>query len=186
MLLLHRAVAARPANALGQHPESADLPTPRLNTSKPKLKNPRSWRAFHDRLVAEAALACDTPPLPGLLMVGDSLTERWRGTELDHELDGAQRYRHALATTLGGKWPKPLIYAIAGDQTQHLLWRLRDLPAALLADARLLVVVQVGTNNFGSGGHTEEQVASGILAIARHLLDRSRGRQAPPAYRQSK
>ena len=77
------------------------------------------WRALADALAAQAANATSD-----LVLVGDSITEAWRGTSF-----GARRAQYAsapeiLARRLGEYSPLPL--AIAGDTTANVLWRLRN------------------------------------------------------------
>ena len=77
------------------------------------------WRELADVLAAEASNATTD-----LVLVGDSITEAWRGTSF-----GAARAEYAsapeiLARRLGEYSPLPL--AIAGDTTRNVLWRLRN------------------------------------------------------------
>ena len=73
--------------------------------------------------------------------------------------------------------PPPLLLGIAGDATQHLLWRLEHGELAPLQQLRrLLVVLVVGTNNLGVYHHTPDATADGVVAVARLLLERTHAR----------
>ena len=62
---------------------------------------------------------------------------------------------------------RPLVLAIAGDQTQHLLYRMPlELPSCPL-DAIFLVLI--GTNNLGAG-YSIESTTRGIMAVVDWLL----------------
>lgn len=113
------------------------------------------WGMMH-RLHQEQLAACRGKPLAGLF-VGDSIIQQaalspwW--AEATAALPGA-------VVNLG----------IGGDQTQHVLWRLRSHLASLadVTAACPAVVVLVGTNNHG---HTAAQIAAGILAVATVALE---------------
>lgn len=71
----------------------------------------------------------------------------------------------------------PTILAVAGDETQHLLWRLQtELSPALCHDPDLEISLLIGTNNIGNSGHSAEETAEGALTVARVLLARTRAR----------
>lgn len=73
--------------------------------------------------------------------------------------------------------PPPLVLAISGDETQHLLWRLEtELSPALREDPNLSIVLMIGTNNIGNAHHPARDCVAGILQVARMLLLRTRGR----------
>ena len=96
------------------------------------------WRALADALAAEAANATSD-----LVLVGDSITEAWRGTSF-----GARRAQYAsapeiLARRLGEYSPLPL--AIAGDTTANVLWRLRN--GGFPKRAPAYAVLLIGTND---------------------------------------
>ncbi len=75
-------------------------------------------------------------------------------------------------------WPQPIWrenfqqfnpanFAIGGDQTQNVLWRLRNDTIGKL-DPRAVVLL-IGVNNFGYGNHTPEEVYQGVNAITTNV-----------------
>lgn len=86
-----------------------------------------------------------------LLFLGDSITESWdwEGHEEVFE-EFFSQYRSAN-------------FGIGGDQTQNLLWRLQYGDKGDLDPA--VVVLLIGVNNFNHGGHSAEEVYTGIGAV---------------------
>jgi len=88
-----------------------------------------------------------------LIFAGDSIVESldYAGREVfDYYYEGRN------AVTLG----------IGGDETQHLLWRLENLPLAGLSPKG--IVVMIGSNNLYHP-ESNEQIAKGILACCEKL-----------------
>ena len=87
-----------------------------------------------------------------LLFLGDSITQLW-------ENNGAEvwkaRYDKRKAMNAG----------IGGDTTQHVLWRLDHGNIDNISPK--LVVLMIGTNNFGGNSATE--ISAGILAVVEKL-----------------
>ena len=84
----------------------------------------------------------------GTLMIGDSLAARWPS--------------HVVWP--GGTLPQK--FAIGGDRTQHILWRIMQLDLVGLDPEE--VVIFAGANNITSGP-TVEAVAQGIVVIVRYV-----------------
>ena len=108
-----------------------------------------------------------------LALVGDSILE---------QLEINASFANAL-DRLPAEWRRPLHLAIGGDQTQHCLWRLRDgeLSASMAADAALVYVVHVGTNNIGNymgpgPTHSPAETHDGVMGLVRYLLGAAKGR----------
>ena len=60
------------------------------------------------------------------MLLGDSITEAWRGTSYGNPSERTAGVPAVLHQTLGKQFDaSPLVLAISGDQTQHLLWRLQ-------------------------------------------------------------
>ena len=119
----------------------------------------RLWCKLHEKLVKSVA-TWRPPTGGGLALLGDSITESWRGTEFGRRVPRAHGVPRVLRETLGTCWPEPLVLGIAGDQTQHLLWRLTEggeVSVQMRTDPRLIVSLLIGTNNLAMG-HTPEEV----------------------------
>lgn len=88
-----------------------------------------------------------------LIFVGDSITHWWEraGKEV-----WAKYYGHRNAVNLG----------IAGDRTQHVLWRLDN--GNIDGISPKVAVVMIGTNN-NPPRNTGEEIADGIIAICKKL-----------------
>jgi len=88
-----------------------------------------------------------------LIFVGDSITHWWekKGQEVWQEY-----YGHRNAVNLG----------IAGDRTQHVLWRLDN--GNIDGISPKVAVVMIGTNN-NPPRNTGEEIADGIIAICKKL-----------------
>ena len=158
--------------------ENATIATPRtLECSAKNLSLLERWQRFQRTLAADAA-AYRSNGRPSLLLMGDSITESWRGTSIGQVSERTLPINGSLAeTSLGRDYPSPLILAISGDETQHLLWRLKsELSPAVCADSHLSIVLLIGTNNLGNAQHNAEATAAGVVAVARALLSRTRGR----------
>jgi len=158
--------------------ERADVPSPRTMWSARSPGQLKDWRAFHELLSREAA-ALEPPAAGGrgqVVLVGDSLTESWRGTSVGSPTKRARGVPEVLADTLAVFWPSPMVLAIAGDQTQHVLWRLAngELSPVLASELRVAFVLNIGTNNLGAG-HLPGETHAGIVAVARAILGGSRG-----------
>ncbi len=89
-----------------------------------------------------------------LLMIGDSITHGWEGA-------GAtvwdSYYQHR----------KPLNLGISGDRTEHVLWRLDNLPLEKITPK--VAVIMIGTNNVGHNSSSPKEAADGVKAIVERL-----------------
>lgn len=91
-----------------------------------------------------------------VLFLGDSITESW-GSGKNSEL--FDMYFGAYATAN---------FAIGGDQTQHVLWRLQNGDSGNLRPK--LCFLMVGVNNFGHSNHSAEEVYQGIAKISEQVF----------------
>lgn len=90
-----------------------------------------------------------------LVFLGDSITAGWQWGQNREIYDSAfGRY-------------SPLNFGVGGDQTQELLWRLKDGTLGSLVPR--LIVLMIGTNNIGHSQHSAEEVVRGIEAIVGFL-----------------
>jgi beta-glucosidase len=92
-----------------------------------------------------------------LLLIGDSITQRWE--DAGHRIWDAYLGRRR-AVNLG----------FGGDRTEHVLWRLDH--GEIEGIAPKLVVVMIGTNNTGARHDPPEETAAGIQAILTTLRTR--------------
>lgn len=153
--------------------EAPDAPTPKTRFSAKSAEQMRAWHATRALMARRAASGAAEARL---VLYGDSITESLLGTAFGAPAERAAGSAEVLAAELGGEWAHPLPLAIAGDQTQHLLWRLEhgELPRALRS-SRAPLVVHIGTNNLGAG-HLPAEAARGIVAVAGALLERTASR----------
>ncbi|MBI3863459.1 MAG: FKBP-type peptidyl-prolyl cis-trans isomerase [Planctomycetia bacterium] len=87
-----------------------------------------------------------------LLFLGDSITEGW-------EVSGKDAWQKRYGPR------KAMNAVISGDRTQHVLWRLEHGNVDKLSPK--LVVLMIGTNNFGDD--SAEDIAAGIGAVVAKL-----------------
>ena len=102
-----------------------------------------TWQALHASHVAQAAKG-DVD----LLLLGDSITQGWQGTQAGAELFGPYRTAN---------------FGIGGDATQNVLWRLEHGTIGKLQPR--LVLLLIGVNNLGREENSPEQTLAGIAAI---------------------
>ena len=148
--------------------EEPSTPSPRTRyTAKTQLLQ-SAWTHFHEELARRAAAYA--PTQKPLLLLGDSITEAWLGTSMNEESERAR----GCPQVLSDKFPdySPLVLAISGDQTQHLLWRLQNGEWPSVPTAT--VVLMIGTNNLGRG-HLPGETARGVVAVVNDILRRLDG-----------
>jgi beta-glucosidase len=92
-----------------------------------------------------------------LLMIGDSITQRW--ADEGRQVWNAY-YGHRRAVNLG----------FSGDRTEHVLWRLNH--GEIDGIDPTLAVVMIGTNNTGARHDPPKDTAAGIQAILSTLRTR--------------
>ncbi len=109
------------------------------------------WLKRHEGFVAEAKAKPDC----GLLFLGDSITDGWRGKP------------KAIFEAAFGAY-KPLNFGISGDRTQHVLWRIRNGEIEGLKPKA--AVIMIGTNNIGQKDpETAASAIAGVQAIVAQL-----------------
>ncbi|MGL6196600.1 MAG: GDSL-type esterase/lipase family protein [Thermoguttaceae bacterium] len=89
-----------------------------------------------------------------VLMIGDSITHGWEG------------HGKAMWDLYYGN-RKPINIGFSGDRTEHVLWRLDNLPLDKISPK--LAVIMIGTNNVGHGSTNPKEAADGIKAIVNRL-----------------
>jgi len=108
------------------------------------------WKGMHEGFLKRAKEGkCD------LLFLGDSITQGWGNNEV-----WKKSYAPRNAVNFG----------IGGDTTQNVLWRIQN--GELDGLAPKVVVLMIGTNNFGLHGDAPADVAKGVAAITRTLREK--------------
>jgi lysophospholipase L1-like esterase len=122
-----------------------EVASPRLDKSG--APDPRFLKR-HEAFVAEAKKGN-----VDLLLVGDFLTDDWRGTNKNHVKD---IYDKAFAQY------RPANFGQGGDHVQHVLWRMKN--GELDGIRPKVVMLLIGGTN-GSNGDDPAKIAAGIRAI---------------------
>jgi lysophospholipase L1-like esterase len=121
------------------------------SVSRPVNPTPRKdawWQKLHQSFLERAKQG----PID-VLFLGDSITQGWGGSGKNV---WKERYDPLKAANFG----------ISGDQTQHVLWRLKEGKELEGVHAKA-VVLMIGTNNMFSD--TAPQIADGVSAIVHEL-----------------
>ena len=167
--------------AVGPRASGSLLPTgwqPRDNTAQSEL-----WWAFQKTLAGEAA-AYQPPPAreaSGLVLFGDSITERLRCTSLGQLKQAAldDGLQGVVNATFGTRWPVLQLHGVSGDVAEpDLLMRITEggeLSPQMATDPRLLMSLLIGTNDIGRMNKTAADTHKSVVAVARALLAGSRG-----------
>jgi lysophospholipase L1-like esterase len=128
--------------------EAPDMPAPR--TKAYSWMSLDKWREFHSGDLARAKEGHID-----VLFLGDSITEAW-------EKNGAKVWESSFNPLHAAN------FGIGGDTTQNVLWRITE-GGALEGVQPRVVVLMIGTNNFGLHGDEPEAVLRGIDAIVKVL-----------------
>jgi lysophospholipase L1-like esterase len=143
-----QAMAAAPAPTASVAPapsaEATDRPAPR-DRDYPWMSREGWWQRHRALLAIEPSIKRDSE----LAFLGDSIIEGFDNTVWNEFF---ARYR-------------PLRLGIGGDKTQQVLFRIEQ--GELDGLGSKLVVLLIGTNNFGLGDATPESVARGIAAVVK-------------------
>ena len=126
-------------------PIASDVPPPE---PEPQEVNAVAWRKFADALADEARIDGSK-----LILLGDSITEAWRGTQMDVRQKQYDRAGDLVRKELGELDPRVL--AIAGDQTKHLMWRLEHGGFPPENNSPEYVALMIGTNDVGAAVRTK-------------------------------
>ncbi|MDR0902779.1 MAG: GDSL-type esterase/lipase family protein [Opitutaceae bacterium] len=127
----------------------------------PAPKGAAWWDVRHEDFLATV----QKNPGCQLLFLGDSITDYWRAKGKGLQIWNAE-YAPRNAVNLG----------IAGDRTEHLLWRLQNGELGSLRPKA--VVLMIGTNNTGyeADGKTPrnstKEIAAGVSAIVKYLREK--------------
>ena len=91
----------------------------------------------------------------GILFVGDSITDGWRGGG-----------KEVFQKTYGNLDPYNI--GIGGDRTQHVIWRLEN--GEVEGISPKVAVLMIGTNNLG--GNTNDEIVAGITKCVKDLNEK--------------
>jgi lysophospholipase L1-like esterase len=141
---------APPGSACAREPQatnSATTPAPRV-----------SLRNRHEKFV-EIARRGNID----ILFLGDSITDLWGGEGHLARSQGAKIFQRDWEPQ------KTANFGIAGDQTQHVLWRIQN--GELDGIHPKVVMLMIGTNNMGP--NSAREIADGITAIVKEIHKRS-------------
>lgn len=133
--------------------QAADKPQPRL--IEYRWMSLPQWKKAHQDNLKRAR----SGPAP-VLFIGDSITEAWQGSH------GASTWKKYYAPLDAAN------FGIGGDTTQNVLWRITQGEELRHVKPRVIVLL-IGTNNFGLGPQKPDQVVSGVSTIVstiRHQL----------------
>src|SRR5581483_7232139 len=123
----------------------ATTPTPRIGKDK---KPDAGWMKRHEGFVDIAKKGG-----VNVLLLGDSITDAWRGKAAQETWDKVFAPR------------KSANFGIGGDRTQHVLWRIQN--GELDGITPKVAMLMIGTNN--TGNDSAEQIAEGITAIVKQI-----------------
>jgi lysophospholipase L1-like esterase len=129
--------------------QGADVPAPR-DRDYPWMSLDEWWRKQR----ALAALDPELKRRSELAFLGDSITEGW------DDAVWAENYARYRPVRLG----------LGGDKTEQVLYRIGH--GELDGLGSRVVVVLIGTNNFGLGEATPSEVATGVTAVVRAVQEK--------------
>lgn len=115
------------------------------------------WMPRHERKLQEVRELKAAGRDPGIVFIGDSITEGWEDTG---RAVWDQHYRQHHALDLG----------FSGDRTENLLWRLRHGEVDGISPP--VAVLLIGTNNTGHRQDDPQATAAGIRRIVDELRQR--------------
>jgi len=148
--------SAAPPPAPSESPEPPPVPSELLPGEAPDIAAPRDrdypWMSLEAWKQKRQALASIDPGVKRsseLAFLGDSIVEGWD---------------NGVWNEYFGRY-KPVRLGLGGDKTQQVLYRIEH--GELDGLGSKLVVILIGTNNFGLGTSTPELVARGVGAVIR-------------------
>jgi lysophospholipase L1-like esterase len=106
-----------------------------------------SWKEQHERMLKRAKEGN-----VNLLFVGDSITAGWGDNAVWQKAYGSMNAAN---------------FGIGGDTTQNVLWRITN--GELEGISPKVVVLLIGTNNFGLNGDSPDGVVKGVTAVVQTL-----------------
>lgn len=165
----------------GRCHENPTIPSPRTIYSSFSKTQEKLWQNVHETLkqtskdYVNRRNIHDIVMTKPLLLLGDSITESWLGTSYGRTAKRTAGIPKVLEAFTYPSWD-PLVLAVSGDQTQHLLYRLQDgeIPLEVSLDDKTEFILMIGTNNLGSG-MLPNATADGVEAVADYILANTKG-----------
>lgn len=127
----------------------------------PKEETEAWWVARHEANVEQMSKGNID-----LLMIGDSITHLWENTE-GTRFEAFGHGNEVWKKYFSGR--RAINLGFAGDRTEHVLWRLENLP--LDAISPKAAVLLIGTNNLPRKNCTPRHAAEGVQAIVQKLRE---------------
>ncbi|EFN50813.1 hypothetical protein CHLNCDRAFT_55501 [Chlorella variabilis] len=137
LCLVMRMYVVRKAEVLSQQPP-AEVLQPTSRAAEPQ------WAAFHDTLAGEVSAAKAAGGVLDIVFYGDSISESFRGSVAGTVVEGYSGNMAAWREMMGTR--RAMVLGIAGDQTMHLLWRLRNGEGPKGLNSKI-VTAMIGTND---------------------------------------
>lgn len=127
------------------HSENCPPSFPRNSAVIPTSKSWSEWQKWHRRFKQQART--ERPPL---VFLGDSITQGWTK-------EGIRTWNRFYKARGAAN------FGIAGDRTQHLLYRIQD--GYFQENQPQVVVVMIGTNNIKGQRNTPRETVEGIEQV---------------------
>ena len=110
--------------------------------------------ARHEGFMKDKAALLKKGPI-GLIFIGDSITDGWRGRGKDVFAASYDQYN-------------PYNIGISGDRTQHVLWRIDKGELDAIDPNPKVAELMIGTNNLGSNP-SDESIAAGVTKVVEEI-----------------
>lgn len=149
--------------------EPSDIASPRTLYSSRSFSQYKDWFQFNNEILEKNSYSSE------LNLLGDSITESWRGTSVGNPCRRCAEIPEVREEFFGKDYVG--VWAIAGDQTQHLLYRIQTAREKIARQTGpdTAFVVLIGTNNLGAGYNVKDTF-TGIVATVDELLRTSTSR----------
>ncbi|GAX09749.1 hypothetical protein FisN_19Lh219 [Fistulifera solaris] len=103
-----------------------------------------------------------------VLLLGDSLTEHWLGTDFGRQNRDYSDVRPVYQHYFQDGTMRGLALGISGDRIPHLLYRMKE--GELLTTAKV-IWINIGTNDLGGDHCNVDAVVAGNIAVAEFVLN---------------
>ena len=152
------------------------MPSPRTPWSVFSAEQQTRWESFQSTLAAEAAAFRAGRGRTRLVLLGDSITEAWRGTSYGNPSERAAGVPEVLQRTLAKQFDaSPLVLAISATRRSTCSGGC----SAAASSAELRLTARWSSScrltRTAGHGHPPGEAADGVLAVARHLLSNAAG-----------